>query len=56
MGNDDEINLYYVLAITPAAIQGDRFIFDGEVPFGVSVNQVLLQGSLLILNMGFQQI
>ena len=40
VGNDDEINLYYVLAITPAAIQGDRFIFDGEVPFGVSVNQV----------------
>ena len=28
------------MAITPAASQRDRFIFDGEVPFGVSVNQV----------------
>tara|TARA_B100000886_G_scaffold329033_1_gene278006 strand:- start:5535 stop:7985 length:2451 start_codon:yes stop_codon:yes gene_type:complete len=37
---DNKINLYYVLAITPAASQRDRFIFDGEIPFGVSVNQV----------------
>ena len=28
------------MAITPAASQRDRFVFDGEVPFGVSVNQV----------------
>ncbi len=40
ISTDDKINLYYVLAITPAASQRDRFIFDGEVPFGVSVNQV----------------
>ena len=40
IGTDDKINLYYVLAITPAASQRDRFVFDGEVPFGVSVNQV----------------
>ena len=40
ISTDDKINLYYVLAITPAASQRDRFVFDGEVPFGVSVNQV----------------
>ncbi len=38
--NLNKINLYYVLAITPAASQRDRFVFDGEVPFGISVNQV----------------
>ena len=36
----DEIDLYYVLAITLASEKRDRFIFDGEVPFGVSVNQI----------------
>ena len=37
---DDQIDLYYVLAITPASEKRDRFIFDGEIPFGVSVNQI----------------
>ena len=37
---EDEIELYYVLVITPASNKRDRFIFDGEVPFGVSVNQI----------------
>lgn len=37
---ENEIGLYYVLAITPASNKRDRFIFDGEVPFGVSVNQI----------------
>ena len=37
---ENEIDLYYVLAITPASNKRDRFIFDGEVPFGVSVNQI----------------
>ena len=37
---DNKIDLYYVLAITSASEKRDRFIFDGEVPFGVSVNQI----------------
>ena len=38
---EGEIDLYYVLAITPAVSDTkDRYVFDGEVPFGVSVNQI----------------
>ena len=37
---ENEIDLYYILAITPASNKRDRFIFDGEIPFGVSVNQI----------------
>ena len=40
MQSDDEIDLYYVLAMTPASETKDRYIFDGQAPFGVSVNQV----------------
>ena len=36
----NEIDLYYVMVMTPATETRDRYIFDGEVPFGVSVNQV----------------
>ncbi len=36
-----QIDLYYVLAITPAIKNTkDRYVFDGEAPFGVSVNQI----------------
>ena len=36
----NEIDLYYVLAMTPASDTRDRYVFDGEAPFGVAVNQV----------------
>jgi len=38
--SDDGVDLYYVLAMTPAGDTRDRYVFDGEAPFGVSVNQV----------------
>ena len=34
------IDLYYILVMTPTTATKDRFIFDGEAPFGVAVNQV----------------
>jgi hypothetical protein len=40
MQSENEIDLYYVLAMTPASETKDRYIFDGEAPFGVAVNQV----------------
>mgnify|MGYP001197413588 CR=1 FL=1 len=40
MQSGNEIDLYYVLAMTPASQTKDRYIFDGEAPFGVAVNQV----------------
>ena len=40
MQSENEIDLYYVLAMTPVSETKDRYIFDGEVPFGVAVNQV----------------
>ena len=39
------IDLYYVLVMTPAIETKDRFIFDGEAPFGVAVNQVPSMGA-----------
>ena len=36
----NKIDLYYVLAMTPASDTRDRYVFDGEAPFGVSVNQI----------------
>ena len=41
----DEIDLYYVLVMTPANEARDRYVFDGEVPFGVAVNQIPPTGS-----------
>ena len=38
--NENEIDLYYVMVMTPATETRDRYIFDGEAPFGVAVNQV----------------
>tara|TARA_B100000287_G_scaffold327052_1_gene311441 strand:+ start:94 stop:2604 length:2511 start_codon:yes stop_codon:yes gene_type:complete len=40
----DKIDLYYVLAMTSASDTKDRYVFDGEAPFGVAVNQVPLTG------------
>ena len=34
------IDLYYVLAMTPVSETRDRYVFNGEAPFGVSVNQI----------------
>ncbi len=36
----NKIDLYYVLAMTPSKGERDRYIFNGEAPFGVSVNQI----------------
>ena len=41
----DIIDLYYVLVMTPAVETRDRYIFDGEAPFGVAVNQIPPTGS-----------
>lgn len=41
----EKIDLYYVLVMTPATETKDRYIFDGEAPFGVAVNQVPPTGS-----------
>ena len=41
----DLIDLYYILVMTPASQTRDRYIFDGEAPFGVSVNQIPPTGS-----------
>ena len=38
--SENEIDLYYVMVMTPATETRDRYIFDGEAPFGVSVSQV----------------
>ena len=38
--SDGEIDLYYVLVMTPASQTRDRYVFDGEAPFGVAVNQI----------------
>ena len=40
----DDIDLYYVLAMTPSNGERDRYVFDGEAPFGVAVNQIPLKG------------
>ena len=34
------IDLYYVLAMTPVSENKDRYVFDGEAPFGIAVNQI----------------
>ena len=36
----DGIDLYYVLAMTPVSENKDRYVFDGEAPFGIAVNQI----------------
>ena len=46
MQSENEIDLYYVLAMTPASDTKDRYIFDGEAPFGVAVNQVPPMGEV----------
>ena len=40
----NKIDLYYVLAMTPSSGERDRYVFDGEAPFGVAVNQIPQKG------------
>jgi len=42
--SEDGVDLYYVLAMTPVGETKDRYVFDGEAPFGVAVNQVPATG------------
>ena len=34
------IGLYYVMVMAPSKGEKDRYVFDGEAPFGVNVNQI----------------
>ncbi|MBT3502176.1 MAG: hypothetical protein HOB40_02895 [Candidatus Marinimicrobia bacterium] len=45
MQSINAIDLYYVLAMTPASDTKDRYVFDGEAPFGISVNQLPPMGT-----------
>ena len=38
--DDKSIDLYYVMVMTPSKGIKDRYVFDGESPFGINVNQV----------------
>ena len=38
--SDRSIDLYYVMVMAPSKGEKDRYIFDGEAPFGINVNQV----------------
>ena len=51
----EKIDLYYVLVMTPATETKDRYIFDGEAPFGVAVNQVPPTEARHIFSIAFQQ-
>ena len=38
--DDRTIDLYYVMVMTPSKGVKDRYVFDGEAPFGINVNQI----------------
>jgi len=38
--NDRSIDLYYVMVMAPSKGEKDRYVFDGEAPFGINVNQI----------------
>ena len=38
--SDRSIDLYYVMVMAPSKGEKDRYVFDGEAPFGINVNQV----------------
>ncbi|MFL2983809.1 MAG: hypothetical protein ACJZ12_05395 [Candidatus Neomarinimicrobiota bacterium] len=46
------IDLYYVLAMTSISETKDRYVFDGEAPFGIAVNQIPLMGKATHLQHG----
>jgi hypothetical protein len=39
-GDEKNIDLYYVMAMTPSKGSQDRYVFDGEAPFGINVIQI----------------
>mgnify|MGYP006077583869 FL=1 len=41
---DRSVDLYYVMVMAPSTGQKDRYVFDGEAPFGVNVNQIPAMG------------
>ncbi len=43
-GGEAGIDLYYVMVMTPSKSNEDRYIFDGEAPFGINVAQVPTMG------------
>ena len=38
--SENKIDLYYVMVMTPSKGNKDRYVFDGEAPFGINVMQV----------------
>ena len=38
--DNQSIGLYYVMVMAPSKGEKDRYIFDGEAPFGINVNQI----------------
>ena len=38
--SDRSIDLYYVMVMAPSKGEKDRYVFDGEAPIGINVNQV----------------
>jgi len=38
--SDRSIDLYYVMVMAPSKGEKNRYVFDGEAPFGINVNQV----------------
>ena len=38
--DDRSIDLYYIMVMTPSKGVKDRYVFDGEAPFGINVNQI----------------
>ena len=38
--DETNIDLYYVMAMTPSKGSQDRYVFDGEAPFGINVTQI----------------
>ena len=48
--NEKSIELYYVMVMTPSKGQKDRYVFDGEAPFGVNVSQVPPMGEATHFN------
>ncbi len=40
VSDNRSIDLYYVMIMTPSKGLRDRYVFDGEAPFGINVNQI----------------
>ncbi len=42
--DNQSIGLYYVMVMAPSKGKKDRYVFDGESPFGINVNQIPSMG------------